>query len=131
MSNRYCILLLLLGFFLTPALSYACDSDMDDTEMSCCAADQTFGQAPSGKVSASCCSGEASGQETCGGNCEGACGQSACSCPITHSNFALLVLSFDWEGNRCRYAFQKTKFHDKEFYLSSGFNTVWLPPKIG
>lgn len=131
MSNRPLILLLLLGFFLMPVWSYACGSDMADTEISCCAGDQTCGQEPSGTVPGSCCSGDASGEEACGRDCEGACGQSACSCPITHSNFALPVLSFDWEGIRFRYVFQKTKFHDKEFYLSSGFYTVWLPPKIG
>lgn len=134
MINQFRILLLLSGFFLMPAWSYACGTGTDKTEMSCCEqgqTDQSCCEQETVTGAEACCSSQEPGEETCDSRCGGACGQGSCHCPIVHSSFALPVFSFELEHNKSRYFLQKVKFHEKEFYLSSGFYSVWLPPKIG
>ena len=119
----YIAILILAGFFLTPVESYACSTKSENTE--------TFSriQLDSTIEKKDCCGKETTQCGKQGKDCEENCDNSDCHCPTSSSNFTIpffaqllqtkVILS------------KKLKFYFQEAYYSSGFLSIWLPPKIG
>jgi hypothetical protein len=118
----YIAFLILTGFFLTPMQSYACGTDSEKIETSC---DK---QSDSDVEKEHCCNTE-KGQ--CGEHrkdCDGNCGNPDCHCPASCTNF---TIPFFAQLSQTKIIVSKPKFYYQEAYYSSGFLSIWLPPKIG
>lgn len=123
MLNKFHILLIILtlGFFGTPTLTYACGTKTTKTEKSCCKKSENE---KDNKID--CCKKNHSQSDK---GCEGKCKHSFCHCLIVSFAFTLPFLA----ELRIETYFslnKELKFYDKEANLSSGFYSIWLPPKI-
>lgn len=127
MTKKFHILLIILtlGFFATPTLTYACGTKSMKTEKSCCKKIKT-----NKDNKKDCCKNHKSKNDKDNNGCDGKCNNSNCSCPTTH--FAL-ALPF-WTETRGKIYFAKSKKSKSDYnetYLSSGFVSIWTPPNIG
>lgn len=127
MTKKIHILLIILtiGFFATPMLTYACGTNSNKTEKSCCKNDNT-----DNIEKKDCCKNHHSKNNKNDDGCGGKCKHPSCSCPTVHFVFNLpffieISLKKDFTESK------KNKFYDKEIYLSDGFYSIWTPPNIG
>ena len=114
----------MLGFFLTPTLTYACGKSHTKTEKSCC--DKKTSQTDK----KDCCKNHKSKSDKDKNSCNGKCNNSNCSCPTNHCAFALPF----WTETKVKTYFaesKKIKNYYNENYLSDGFKSIWTPPNIG
>ena len=122
MKKRLHILIIILtfGFFLSPTLSYACGTK---TEKSCCKK-----ETPSKTEKKDCCNGRNSKDKD--NSCGGKCGHSNCT-SSTSINFSLIsTFEIDFNSTNVDFSFEKQKFYNSKTFISSGFSSVWLIPKI-
>ena len=86
MTKKFHILLIILtlGFFATPTLTYACGTKSDQTEKSCCKKSET--EKDSKK---DCCKSHKSKNDKDKNGCDGKCNNSNCSCPTNHCAFTI------------------------------------------
>lgn len=113
------IILLTLGFFLSPTLSYACGTK---TEKSCCKKETT-----SKTEKKDCCKKKQS--EDKDNSCGGKCGHS--NCTSSTINFSVILLyEIEFKNNNFSFSPEKQNFYYSKSFISSGYSTVWLPPKI-
>ena len=114
------ILILTLGYFLLPTLSYACSTK---TEKSCCNTETTY------KIEKKDCCNDKNSKDKDNG-CEGKCGHPNCT-SSTSINFSL-ISTFDIDFNffNLNFSSEKQKFYNSKTFISSGFFSVWLIPKI-
>lgn len=114
------LLLLALGFFLAPNLSYACSKTSTKTEKSACS------KKKSKKVSskANACKKNRH-HDDCGGKCK----HDSCYCSTSASAFSWLPLTEAKEKNSF-VEVKKQKRSFEEACYSSGYFSIWLPPKI-
>lgn len=122
MKKRLHILIIILtfGFFLSPTLSYACGTK---TEKSCCKKETT-----SKTEKKDCCNGRNSKDKD--NSCGGKCGHSNCT-SSTSINFSLIsTFEIDFNSTNFDFSFEKQKFYNTKTFISSGFTSVWLIPKI-
>jgi len=113
------IIILTIGFCTAPAISYACGIK---TEKSCCA------KKISSKIEKkNCCKNKQTKKED--NSCGGKCGHS--NCTTSTVNFSLISFyEIEFKNNNFAFSAEKSKFYHSETYISSGFSSVWLPPKI-
>jgi hypothetical protein len=112
----------LVGFILTQTDIYACGSKSNETELCNNKSDKASLQKKD------CCDTE-KGQ--CGKNgkgCNGKCGNPACHCPTNSTNFTIPL--FDGFLG-IKIIVSKPNFYYQDTYYSSGFLSIWQPPKIG
>lgn len=105
----------LMGVFLLPNKSIACDTMSTSTEKP--VATETEESA--------CCSTEKSDNQK--GCCEGECDNPFCNCVANFSNYPL---PFSTLFSSIKRILVETKFYYSEFAYSSTFSNIWLPPKI-
>jgi hypothetical protein len=118
MAKKVFILLsVLTGFFLLPKSTYACGSRSATVETSSCK-DMVCDQ-----ENKSCCA-EHPGRST-NDDCGGQCNHNACHCP------SVCPIAIPYISAIEPFTFGRQKqsflFH---FALSSGFHSIWQPPKI-
>lgn len=114
------IIMLTLGLFLMPTLSYACGSN---TEKSCCTKEKTYKAEKK-----DCCSGSNSKDKD--NSCGGKCGHPNCT-NSTSINFSLIsTFEIDFTIFNFNFSSEKQKFYNSKTFISSGFSSVWLIPKI-
>src|SRR5690606_23860396 len=77
----YILLIALLGFFLTPTLTYAYSKSHTQTEKSCC--DKKTSQTDKND----CCKNKSSHNQKDNDDCGGKCGHSSCHCPTVSFSF--------------------------------------------
>lgn len=116
----YILLIFILGFFLTPSMTFACGSK---TEKSCC--EKKISKKSDTK---DCCKKnkqEPNDKDDCGGKC----GSKSCHCPAFHFS---IITSFSQENSNNTFSLseEKQKISYLETYLSSGFYSIWTPPNI-
>jgi hypothetical protein len=110
----------MLGFFLLPALGYACGTK---SEKSCCKKEIS-----SKTEKKDCCKNKQSKEKD--NNCGGKCGHSNCT-SSTSVNFSIISFyEIEFKNNNFDFSVEKSKFYHSETFISSGFTSVWLPPKI-
>ncbi len=112
------IIMLMLSFFL-PTSIYACETK---TEKSCCKKEKT-----SKTEKDDCCNSKHSKDKD--NSCGGKCGYSNC----TTSTVTFNLISFyeiEFKNKNFDFSSEKSKFYHSEAFISSGFTSVWLPPKI-
>lgn len=117
----YIISLTVAGFFLTPSETYACSKKSDPIEQSCSK------DIDSKSEKKHCCNKEGSANSDDDG-CNGKCGNPACHCP---TNFTSFTVPFFAQLSQVKVMLSKSNYYYQEAYYSSGFLSIWLPPKIG
>ena len=114
------IIILTLGFFMLPTLNYACETK---SEKSCCKNEMS-----SKTTEKDCCKNKQSKDKE--NSCGGKCGHSNC----TTSSVQFSLVFFDdikFNNNDFDFSSEKLKFYHSETFISSGFYSIWLIPKIG
>jgi hypothetical protein len=118
----YIALFTLFGFILTPTDTYACESKSEKVENTCSK------KSDSETEKKGCCDTDKGQCGKHGKDCEGNCGNPACHCPTNCTNFSIPL--FD-AFLRIKIIVSKPNFYYQDTYYSSGFLTIWQPPKIG
>jgi hypothetical protein len=127
MAKKFHILLitLILSFFATPTLTYACGTKTNKTEKSCCKKDKS-----DNTVNTDCCKNHKTKNDKNDDGCVEKCKHPSCSCPVV--NFAFnLPFSTGFKTKTCFSEGKKVKSYYNETFLSSGFYSIWTPPNIG
>ena len=118
---RIIIIILTLGFFMLPTLSYACGTK---TEKSCCKKETT-----SKTEKKDCCNGKQSKDKD--NSCGGKCGHSNCTSSSTVNFSMISTYEINFKNNSFDFSEEKSKFYHSKTCISSGFYSIWLIPKIG
>ena len=121
MKNRLHILIIILtlGFFLSPTTSFACGTK---TQKSCCKEETS-----SKTEKKDCCNNENPKDKD--NSCDGKCGHS--NCTTSSVNFSIIAFyEIQFKNNNFDFSSEKPKFYDSKTFISSGFTSVWLLPKI-
>lgn len=114
-----CIVILTIGFFLLSGMAYACGNK---SEKLCCKKEIT-----SKSENKDCFKNKHSKGKS--KSCDGKCGHSNC----TTSSVTFSIISqneIQFKNNSSDFSEEKSKFYHSETVISSGFTSVWLPPKI-
>jgi hypothetical protein len=122
MSKKfYIVLLVMLGFFMTPSVAFACGAK---TEKACCKKESS-----SKKNKKECCKKEQSSKKESHEGCSGACKDVTCSSSAVYIGMTSL---FYTELNNQLFSFstEKQNYYYSEIFISSDFRSIWLPPKI-
>ncbi|HRP91094.1 MAG TPA: hypothetical protein PKX92_13770 [Edaphocola sp.] len=114
------LLIVMLGFFLTPTLTYACGKPAEKTEKSCCKKETSQTEKKD------CCKSHSQDDKN-DDDCNGQCGNHSCHCPTINITIAL---PFFPELNHSVFYAEKLSFFYTETHISSGFRSIWQPPKI-
>ena len=127
MTKKFHILLIILtlGIFAIPTLTYACGTKNAKTEKSCCKKSKTEKNSKK-----DCCKRNNSKSDKDNSGCDGKCNNSNCSCPTVHFAFAL-PFYVEIKAKTYFTESKKTKLYYNENYLSDGFTSIWTPPNIG
>lgn len=127
MTKKFHILLIVLtlGFFMTPTLTYACGNKSVKTEKSSCKKEKT-----DKSEKKDCCKNHQSKNGKSDDSCNGKCKDTSCSCPTTNGSLALSLFA-ELNLKNSFAESKKLKFYIKEIFLSSGFYSIWTPPHIG
>jgi hypothetical protein len=97
-------------------LSYACGTK---SEKECCKKEKTEKKA--------CCDNKHSKDKD--NSCGGRCGHS--NCTTSTVNFSIVSLfEIDFKNDSFVFFKEKSKFYLSKTFISSGFTSVWLLPKI-
>lgn len=113
------IIILTIGFFLSPTLSYACGTK---TEKSCCKKETS-----SKTEKKDCCNNHSKDKNN---SCGGKCGHRNCT-TSTSVNFSVISFNeMEFKNNNFDFSEEKSKFYHPKTNLSSGFYNIWLPPVI-
>ena len=127
MIKKFHILLIILtlGFFATPTLTYACGTKSTKTEKYCCKKSET-----KESKEKDCCKNHKSKNDKENNGCDRKCNNSNCSCPTNNFAFAL---PFGAQTKIKTYFAESKKANSyyNENYLSDGFVFIWTPPNIG
>jgi hypothetical protein len=115
------VLLMLLGFFLMPSISFACEMK---SEQSCCNQEMS-----SNSEKMDCCKKEQQSKGKKDNENKGKSKQSSCNCFVFHIS---VIIPFETESKFLCVDFldKKDKFNQTETTISSGFSSIWLIPKI-
>ncbi len=120
MTKKFHILLIILtlGFFATPTMTYACGTNTTKTEKSCCKKSKT-----EKNNKKDCCKKGNSKSDKENSGCDGKCNNSNCSCPTVLFAF---TLPFYAEIKTKTYFAEskKNKNYYNENYLSDDFTFI-------
>ena len=113
-------IILMIGFFLSPSFTYACGTK---TEKICCKKETSLKDNEK-----DCCKKSEQSNKNQEG-CSGKCGHS--NCTTSTVSFSLISLfEIEFKSNYFVFNTRKQKFYYNEANISSGFYSVWSPPKI-
>lgn len=111
------IIILTIGFFLLPNLNYACGTKV---EKECCKKEVSTKD-----IEKECCKNSESSNKSC----EGKCGHSNCT-TLTASHSLVFLNEIEFKINDFDFSNKKQKFYYSKTFISSGFSSIWQPPKI-
>lgn len=117
----YIVLIAMLVFLQAPMLACACSKTSDKTNKNCCKKERSTGNKKD------CCKKQDSPNKEKEDDCSGKCGHSSCHC-------ATLSLGFLSSSSELKH--QLLVVSQTQFFLysnpciSSGFHSIWQPPKI-
>jgi len=122
MKRFYILLIVVLGFFLTPTSTFACENNSKKKSCNKETSSKTY-------TDDCCCSNDNHYKNKNHCNCGGKCGHSKCGCPSTNTAF---ISSYQLKSRNGIFTFssKKQKFSNSETFISSGFYSLWLIPKI-
>lgn len=125
MKKFHILLMILFGFLLMPTTTFACGNSCESkTEKHSCKKETS-----SKKDKNSCCSNDNNSKTKDHKGCGGKCGHAKCGCTIVTSGFTATVI-LNFKSNNFDFFTEKQNFSNTETFISSGFYSLWLLPKI-
>ena len=126
MNKFFTYLIILFGFLLMPSISLACENSSTKHSSKKEITSETCNKDCCNK---DCCKKDSHSKNKNHDGCNGKCGHSNCVTTSTQSSAIFSEIKF----NNSNFSFleKKSKFYDYETSISSGFNSLWLIPKIG
>lgn len=122
MNKFHILAIVLFGFLLMPSSSFACENN---------APKHSATKEISSKMDKEdCCKNDnhskTNDHEGCGKNCN----HSKCGCATSCNSCTVAINELKFKSNIFNFSSEKQKFHNYETNISSGFNSLWLIPKI-
>lgn len=120
-KNLYILLLVVLGFFMSPTTAMACNQK---GEMTCCAKKST-----AKKEKKDCCSKKQSSKKESHDGCNGACKNITCGGSFVYLGMTNGI-QLEFNNPLFDFSTKKQNFYYSNIFVSSGYKSIWLPPKI-
>ncbi|RZJ33989.1 MAG: hypothetical protein EOO51_11570 [Flavobacterium sp.] len=117
MKKIHIIFIVMLGFLLTPSISFACGSGKHSCKKEI-----------SNTPKKTCCADHGHSENSKG--CSGKCGHKSCGCASACVASAALLQTIELNGFAYPPYLFKANFHYPKNLISSGFYSLWLIPKI-
>mgnify|MGYP003586342780 FL=1 len=131
LKNIYLLLIFILGFFLTPSVTYACSKSSNNVAKECSIRELNKEKSHQKHIR-DVKNNQCEKDHPCNsnnGSCNGKCGHSSCRCITFYSNYLFIPQYINTEYRS--FSLENTqKFSYKKDYISSGFYFIWQPPKI-
>ena len=122
MNKFHIFVLVLFGFLLMPNNSFGCENN---------SAKQTSSKETSSKMEKEdCCKNDSHSKTKNHEGCGGKCNHSKCGC-ASSCNTSVSINELTFNRNIFNLFSEKQNFYNYEANISSGFNSLWLIPKIG
>ena len=121
MKKYHFIVLVMLGIFFMSNNTYACGS--------CSEKHTSKKEMASKEKKDSCCDSDSHSKTKKHGGCGGKCGHSKCACPSASNGFTVSSELF-LKKNIIDFSSEKQNYYNTETFISSGFYSLWLIPKI-
>ena len=121
-KNFYILVLVVFGFLGIPNTTFSCG--MNHSNKKSCKMEVS-----SNHETKDCCATKNCTNEKQNNSCGGKCGHSNCNIPLVHIAYFVPFLAQINSENFSFYQ-KKSKFFNYETTISSGFNSLWLIPKI-
>lgn len=122
MKNIHIFVFVLFGFLLMPSNTFACEKNSTK---------HTSAKETSSKMcNDDCCKKDSHSKTKNHEGCGGKCNHSKCAC-ASFSNTSISISEWDINNNVFNFSSEKQNFYNYETNISSGFNSLWLIPKIG
>ena len=116
--------LLCIGFLILPSKTYACNKKTAKTEI------RSYSNDHSSKTEKKdCCKTKSCKRDSEHNDCNGKCKHSSCRCSTSSSSLTLPI-PIDLKTTNHFATTKKQKFGFKQAYYSSGYSSIWQPPKI-
>jgi hypothetical protein len=120
MNKFHILALVLFGFLLMPSSVFACEKN---------SVKQSSKKEISSKVcNEDCCKNDSHSKSKNNG-CGGKCNHSKCGC-ASSCNTSISITEWNSITNCFNFSSAKQNFYNYETNISSGFNSLWLIPKI-
>ncbi|MBW4362145.1 hypothetical protein [Flavobacterium taihuense] len=121
MNKFHILILILFGFLLTPGDVFACEMN---------SANHSSRKEISSKMcNDDCCKKDSHSKSKNNDGCGGKCNHSKCGC-ASSCNSSVSIAEWNSTINRFNFSSGKQGFCNYETNISSGFNSLWLIPKI-
>jgi hypothetical protein len=121
-NNIYILVLAVFGFLMMSDTAFACKKKYSD-KTSC------EKEVSSKKENTDCCKTANTTKGKHQNGCGGKCGHSNCNIPIAQVAFFTAFTS-EIDTKNLFYYTKKAKYFNLEALISSGFQSIWLIPKI-
>ena len=118
MKKIYILVIVLFGFLLTPSSSFACENNSSK---------QATSKETSSKMNKDDCCKENTHSKN--KNCDGKCSHSKCGC-ASSCNSSFSISCWNLNNNIFNFSYEKQNFYNSETFISSGYYSLWLKPKI-
>jgi hypothetical protein len=117
---KYILLFLFFGIFWNPLTSYACGEN---------ATSKKEYTPKEHHAKQDCCKKKQSSKHDEKEDCKSKCNNTSCNCP-NYCLSASMPTFYEIKVERVYFPLQKYYFIFREACLSTGFYSIWLPPKI-
>ena len=122
MNKFHILVIVLFGFLLIPSNSFACENN--STKHS------STKETSSNMDKDDCCKNDNHSKTKNHEGCGGKCNHSKCGC-ASSCNTSVSINELTFHRNIFNLFSEKQNFYNYETNISSGFNSLWLIPKIG
>ncbi|MFV7236571.1 MULTISPECIES: hypothetical protein [Flavobacterium] len=122
MNKFHVLVIVIFGFLLMPSSAFACGNNSE--KHSC------KKEVSSKSDKDDCCKDDSHSKNKNHEGCGGKCNHSKCAC-ASSSNTSISISEWNINNNIFNFSSEKQKFYNYETSISSGFNSLWLIPKIG
>jgi hypothetical protein len=121
MKKFHILLIVVLGFFLMPTVTFACGNNSE--KHSC-------KKETSSKMDKDdCCKDDSHSKNKNHEGCGGKCSHSKCGC-ASSCNSSISINGLNLNNKIFNFSYEKQNFYNSEAFISSGFYSLWLIPKI-
>ncbi|MFV8326935.1 hypothetical protein [Flavobacterium sp. ZS1P14] len=121
MKKFHIIVIALFGFLLMPSNSFACGNNSSKHSST---------KETSSKMDKDdCCKNDNHSKTNNHDGCGGKCSHSKCGC-ASSCNSSISINGLNLNNNIFNFSCEKQNFYNSETFISSGFYSLWLIPKI-
>jgi len=121
MKKFHILFIVVLGFFLMPMLTHPCENN---------SLKHAISKETSSKINKdNCCKEDTRSKNKNHKDCDDKCSHSKCSC-ASSCNSMFSISGWNLNNNVFNFSYEKQNFYNSETFISSGFYSLWLIPKI-